>query len=260
MSLSFYMRDFGSYVGNYAKQITSSKPAWLNFTKDVAKLTGHTKLLDLTTGYNNLERFIFKTNGWTIGGLAFDGIMKTEHTAEVKATTYPVQTGAVMTDHAIVLPKVLDIEIMVSDATPGNSLSGIKTTNRLLNAVVDFGVRRFLTNGNVVAGNNRSAATYAILKSMVEARVPITVVTRLGTYHNMLLVKLNSPDDVKTQFALHALLHLEEVQVGDVAEVTVSARSQTTNQTNGGNKAVTEAPSNQNKSALKAMGDVVRRL
>lgn len=258
MSLSFYLRDFGSYVGNYAKKITSSKPAWLDFTKDVAKLTGHTKLLDLTTGYNNLERFVFQTNGWTIGGLAFDGIMKTEHNLEVKPTQYPVQTGVVMTDHAIVLPNVLDIDIMVSDANPGNSLNGIKTGNSLLDAAVDFGVRRFLTNGNVIAGNNRAVNAFEILSAMSAARIPVTVITRLGTYYNMLLTKISVPDDVQTQYALRASLHFEEIVVADVMEVTVSARSQTTNQTNGGNKAVTEAPSNQNKSTLRAMGDAAR--
>lgn len=250
MSLAFWARSFGSYARDYIVGATKSRPAWLSFTKDIARWTGHTKLLDLTTGYLNLERFVFMSNTWTIGGVAFDGIMKTEHSHEIKATSYPVQTGVVMTDHAIILPSVLDIDVMVSDANPDNALN-IKTGNRILDAGVGYVVKRFLTNKQSIAGNERAASAMALLVMMAQMRMPITVVTRLGTYQNMLLKKVTSVDTVETLYALRASLHLEQIQVADVSEVAVSARKQTTDSTAGGAKPVSGG-TNQNQTALKA--------
>lgn len=256
MSLSFYMRDFAKYTRDYVVGATQSRPAWLNFTKDIAKWTGHTKLLDLTTSYLNLEKFVFMANNWTIGGVAFDGIMKTDHTQEIKLTQYPVQTGAVMTDHAVVLPAVLDIEICVSDANPNNALT-VKSGNGFIDAAADFVVKRFLTNGNVISGTDRAVSAWALLKIMAATRAPITVVTRLGTYQNMVITKLNAPDDVQTLYALRASIHLEEVQVASVSEVAVSARKQATDRTNGGAKPVSSAGNN--KTALKASMDAISK-
>lgn len=250
MNLLTPIRDFGQI----AKGALKSRPGWLNFTKSISQLTGHHRLLDYTTSFTNLEKFVFYSNQWTIGGIAFDGIMKTEHVSTLKATHFPVQTGVNMTDHAIIEPSSLDIEIMVSDAHVTNSLSGIHVSNWLADKAIGYLVKRFLTNESTLSGGNRAESAWTTLKAMQISRCPITVVTRLGTYENMIIEKLSSPDDVTTLYALKANIHLVQIQVADVSEVQVSARSKITDKTDGGAKAVDTTPSNQKQSGLVAVG------
>lgn len=92
---------------------------------------------------------------------------------------------------------------------------------------------------------------------MISARTPVDVVTRLGTYHNMLLVHAEAPDDVSSLHGLNCTLHFEQIDVAQVAEVQVSARSQTTNSSNSGAQAVdTDSPAN-NESILHAANEAI---
>lgn len=249
MNLLTPIRDFG----DIAKGALKSRPGWLNFTKKVAQMTGHHRLLDYTSSFNNLEKFVFYSNNWTIGGIAFDGIMKTEHTSTLKATHYPVQTGVNLTDHAIIDPSTLDIEIMISDAHVKNSLSGVHVSNWLADKALGYLVKRFLSTESTLSSGNRSESAWTTLKAMQLSRCPITVITRLGTYENMIIEKLTSADDVTTLYGLKANIHLVQIQVAEVSEVQVSARSKITDKSDGGAKAVNTTPSHKTQSLAAAI-------
>ncbi|WP_371374911.1 phage baseplate protein [Sporomusa aerivorans] len=84
-------------------------------SQQITKLTGKYELVNMVSGIANLDTFLFRTPKWPIGGVYFDGIMRTEHVSRVRPTQYPVQTGVTMTDHAIIEPAELTIEVMMSD-------------------------------------------------------------------------------------------------------------------------------------------------
>ena len=117
---------------NYFSSFMSGekKPDWMQFGKAIGQLTGDFKVMEFITGFSGLQQFVFRTPRWPIGGMYFDGILRTEHTSRVRTTNYPVQTGVVMTDHAIIEPAELTIDVMMTDtATWPDRLSDLRQIN-----------------------------------------------------------------------------------------------------------------------------------
>jgi hypothetical protein len=230
--------------------------------------------------------------------MAFDGIMRTDHASHVRTTQYPVQTGVTMTDHAIVEPAELTIDIMMTDCA-GNIL-----TNDILGDFTIFGATNLLGKvGGTVAkiavqanrmvqqalqqstkgifgsisqqntglgglfgelsgpsaisdvGSGRSVNAWQALKTMQLERAPLTVVTRLQTYENMIIEELSAPDDYITLNALKCTVHLKQIIMANVAEMKVSKRLTTAAATSGGQQPV--QPVGSNKTAAKAAADTV---
>lgn len=251
-----------SCVKNYGKEITSSRASWLNFGSIVAKVSGNTSLLDYTSMAANLSDYILYTPRWTIGGAAFSGIMRTNHLLQVQATHYPVQSGSVMTDHAILLPPELDIDVMVSDAEVYPRT--VKTGNRFIDTALDLygkfkGIKKvsdlFTPPGQIAISGERGISAWGLFRAMIASRVPVDVVTRLGVYHNMLLISAEAPDDVTTLYGLNCTLHFVQIDVAQVAEVQTSARKQTTGSTASGAQPV-DASASQNGSILADAGAI----
>lgn len=250
---------------DYGKEITSSRASWTDFTKQVAKSFGNRTLLDYTTMFNNMDAFLVRSNSWTIGGAVFNGIMSTEHLIQVNPTHYPVQTGSVMTDHSILQPAELTIEILVSDAQSNTANWGsVRTGNKFVDRLIDgYGKVQKFKNlqtmfsqpGQVASAGERGVSAWALLKSMAEARIPVDIVTRLGTYHNMLIQSVNAPDELSTLYGLRVSIHCVQIQVSNVAEVAVSARKQVSQSTNGGVQPVDTGSDANKKSVLKAIDD-----
>ena len=223
---------------NYFSDILSGKkiPGWMDFSQQIAKLTGKYELINLVSGIANLDTFLFRTPKWPIGGVYFDGIMRTEHVSRVRPTQYPVQTGVTMTDHAIIEPAELTIEIMMSDC----HTTSFVTNNLFLDTVYQSLQKIALysnfvkANQDMTAGDGRAAKTWLTLKAMQLSRQPMVVETRLQTNQNMLIEELSAPDDAKTLNALKTTVRLREVIVAYVAETQTSARVAAYTNTNGG--------------------------
>ena len=173
----------------------------------------------------NTEGFLFKSNQWPIGGIYFDGIMRTEHNSTLRMTTFPVQNGTYGVDHAVVEPSLLVIEVMMSDVMTikhNNSPTVLNQIQNLLQKAIPSS-NAVQMNSNLT-GEGHSVNAWSVLKSMQQSRIPITVETRLQTYNNMLIESLSAPDDFKTQNALRCTVRLKEIiTVGTGAKKT-SAR------------------------------------
>lgn len=129
----------------------------------------------------------------TQGSFFIEAIFSTEHAAGVTLTTHPVQSGASITDHAIVTPKEVTLEVGASDVLLGANL---KTPSK-------------------------SVTLFQSLMALLEAREPVTLITRLFTYEHMVLIALTVPDDLTTMHALRATLTFQQVQIANVATVSV---------------------------------------
>lgn len=153
-----------------------------------------------------------------IGGYFFDAIMRTEHTSNLKITSHPVQTGANIVDHAYLEPATVVMEVAMSDAMSS------------------------LVTGQYASTPSKSVAAYEALLKLQEARLPLQVVTRLHTYQNMLIEELSAPDDVKTCYGLRCSVTLKEIFVVEVSKTTVSARPQTSGNSNRGQQSAAAPP------------------
>ncbi len=230
----------------------------MDFSQQIAKLTGKYELLNMVSGIANLDTFLFRTPKWPIGGVYFDGIMRTEHVSRVRTTQYPVQTGVTMTDHAIIEPAELTIEIMMNDCHS----TSFTTHNPFLDTVYDsLQLIKWYSNWLPLERNTstgeRSTRTWMTLKAMQLSRQPMVVETRLQKYENMLIEELSAPDDVKTMNALKATVRLREIVVANVAETQASARVAAYVKTNGGQVAAQTKPVDD--TSLNALGGLVKK-
>lgn len=242
----------GQNLASFVSEQNPAKPSWMDFGKVIGQMTGNYKVLEFLTGYEGLQQFMFRTPKWPIGGIYFDGILRTEHMSRVRPTTYPVQTGVTMTDHAIIEPAELTIDVMMTDCATDNMMAGAGNSgdflafaaNNLIGGKaggiigqalkiyemtknMDYSNFLDLVGGSPVtqAGPGRSVNQWNLLKEMQLSRVPIIVETRLQTYSNMIIEELSAPDDYQTLNALKCTVRLKEIIFANVAETTVSARA-----------------------------------
>jgi hypothetical protein len=162
------------------------------------------------------QLILVKTN---IAGFFFDAVIREDHTSSLKITNHPVQNGANITDHSIVEPKVLVMEILMSDAV--DDMYGQQFIS-------------YVAPGNASAYSSKSKSAYHILLEIQEARIPVSVLTRLAQYDNMLIENISVPDDSKALYGLHCTVTLKEIFIVDVAQTKVSARPHDTDFTDRG--------------------------
>ena len=122
------------------------------------------------------------------GTLYFDAVLHADHNSSVTVTEHAVQTGAVISDHAIIDPQEISLEIGMTD---------------------------------VKGGDGSSVQAYQQFLSVMRQREPCTVVTRLGSYQNMVLTSISAPDDYTTMKALKATLIFKQVRIVSVATVKI---------------------------------------
>lgn len=224
----------------YSTQITGLKPG----KKYVCFM--HTKLDQYTTGESALVRspdfatlddptgdpngssvaqqlIYVKTN---IAGYFFDAVLQTNYNSSLTITEHPVETGAAVSDHAFVNPLELTMQIGMSDCA------------------------KSIVPGQFSQGPSRSLTAFQVLSKLQKQRIPMNVMTRLGSFKNMLIESIAVPDDYTTMNGLKATVTLKEVFVASVQTVKISARPQVTDSTNCG----TRDSQPVDESALSQMG------
>ena len=113
-----------------------------------------------------------------------DGFLTEEHTLRLSKTSYPVESGQSLTDHAVVEPRTLKLEGWVSD---------------------------LLAPAGETDATSRGLEAWQRITELMESRKPILVVTTLGVYEDMLITSVKAPVDRTTGRALRFEMELEEV-------------------------------------------------
>jgi hypothetical protein len=150
--------------------------------------------------------------------LVFDGVMRASHSQHARATEHPIQDSANYSDHIVLEPAHLTLDIMMTDVLPAYA------------------------EGQWVGNASKSVACFQTLDNLRAARVPLTVTTRLKTYQNMFIVDFTPDETVKYRYGLHGTLELRQLNLFTVSTATVSARNQTTASTAIGQTAITPVP------------------
>ncbi len=152
------------------------------------------------------ELILVKTN---IAGYFFDGFMDVSHSVSTVVTEHQVQKGVSVADHAYLEPAEVTMTIKMSDAMSGmveSQFEGISYT--------------------------RSTAAYKILRELQKQRLAFQIHTRVETYQNMMITRLEVMDDVNTLNGLECTVTMRELIVASEKTVKVSKRVNTTTTTN----------------------------
>ncbi|MDO9417039.1 phage baseplate protein [Pararhizobium sp.] len=106
-----------------------------------------------------------------IGPVFVDCVVSEKHASELDITEIPIETGAKITDHAIVVPKKITLDV----------------------------------------ASNKAAATYAAMVRFQESRVPFVLVTGLSVYRNMLIKRIDADRDATFSTVLRCRIDLQEI-------------------------------------------------
>ena len=158
-------------------------------------------LAALGTIINNSNFGIFAQESTNIDGLTGIVDIYTDefHKQTVTKTKYPVETGGTLTDNAVIDPKVLTMKGYVSDLNP--LLGGLIT----------------------IPGPGRGKEAWSRIVALKNAREPVTVVTTLEMYENMLITSIDAPKSAATGQGLEFTITLEEILFAETQTTTLPA-------------------------------------
>jgi hypothetical protein len=140
----------------------------------------------------------------SIGGLIMDVTIEESHSDELDITDHPVENGADITDHAIILPSSVTIRAGVSDS------------------------------GGTSTGDKRSVEAYEALLELQGKREPFDLITGKRAYKNMLIKSLAVTTDSDTENALIFTAELREVLLATAQVVSVPRSRQRKGKVTGG--------------------------
>lgn len=147
-----------------------------------------------------------------IGGIEFDAAMIESHSYTASVTQYPVETGATISDHTSLDPISIRIEGVFSD-TPIPSQLLLKAAKNWQSG----GTPTFVLGG--------AATQWGLLVDLWEARAPLTVVTELEEYENMVITALSTARTAEAGKSLFVLCDMQQVVIVDSDTTLVPATS-----------------------------------
>ncbi len=113
-----------------------------------------------------------------IDGFSIDASISEEHGFNSEVTEYPVETGGDITDNVRAKPITVTLECIVSD-TPLGDFVNIRDS-----------------------GSIPSVIAYSRLTKIRDKREPVTIITSLDTFENMVLTDLSIPRKAETGHAI----------------------------------------------------------
>lgn len=123
----------------------------------------------------------------SIGALQIDAVISENHESLMVITDNPVEQGSNVNDHAYVEPKRVTLDI----------------------------------------ANNNAADSYTDLLRIQASRQPLTIVTGLVVYTNMLIESINATRDKRTSRILSAQVSFKEVIIVGTQSVQATINTQT---------------------------------
>ena len=136
----------------------------------------------------------------SIGDLVFDATFVEDHTSELEVSDNPIETGALVSDHAFMKPLRLSITAGVSEV--------------------------LLPSGNPDFGSNteRPTTAYELFSALQQEREPFDVQTGLRIYENMMCINFQARQDKDTAGIFYFTAQLREVLIVDTETTTYPPR------------------------------------
>ncbi len=190
--------------------------------------------------------------------LDFDATMLEEFTRSAEVTQFPVENGAVLTDHYQAQPRAITLEVQVSD-TPnrtdklrdGKENAAGRPTGREREKHLNLPVNRApvtgITGARIVQGNvarfpkkrtasvlqfdgvvTRTVDVFQVLDGLMSSGQLVNVLLFLDLeYHNMVITNIRTPRDTQSGSTLTFTLDLLQITFADTETGTAPQPSST---------------------------------
>lgn len=160
-------------------------------------------------------------NGTSIELIKIDATRAEEHVLSSKATSHEVEDGSDISDHVIKNGRSLTINGVISDhpinllAAASGNIAGIvgNITEGFTRGIVTGATSKL---GSTLLSKNQgkpSKNAMDMLDYIYEGNIPLTIITGLKTYTNMMMEKLNVPRQVRTVNALEFSASFREIRI-----------------------------------------------
>lgn len=183
----------------------------------------------------------YRVDGYFVGSIKFDLEISENHSIEAQVSEHPIEDGSVVSDHVRILPRKGSIvglvtnHPLVSPSTPlpaefvekvtriGHpgwlqSLANQYTTEEPLTAK-DFESIPRLTPGE----NNRARNTWELFKELVSNRQPVTIMTGVEKYADVIVTKVSTSREASTGDALRFSVEFQEIKFVTLTEIAITA-------------------------------------
>ena len=130
-----------------------------------------------------------------------DVVISEMHSDQVTVTNHPVDTGADLSDHAIIQPTTVTCTFAWSDSS------------RAINSALD---------GSILQGLETTKDVYEKLLSLMRARQPLRLSTGKRVYENMIITALKTTSSVETESAAIIEITFQEVFMARAQTVSLS--------------------------------------
>lgn len=132
----------------------------------------------------------------SVGLVVFDALLTENHEYNSRVTNYPVENGRIISDHIIKEPEIVNINGIVSD-TPLNIFSAF----------------------------NRSVNAFERLVEVYNRREPVTVITGIKIYTNMVMTNLSVPRNIQSGQSLNFSITLQKIFLDTSVRLTLDANN-----------------------------------
>jgi hypothetical protein len=159
--------------------------------------------------------------------LKLDAALNIGHDTQTTPTEHPLEDGASISDHIIRKPAILSIEGIVTDDPISIVASALGAVSGIPGSLIG-GVAGSVVSGAISAlgsallegDGRRSVNAYETLLNLQKEGIPLTVVTGLKTYTNMVLFGLNVPQSSRNSNALQFSAKLKKIEIA-VSETVI---------------------------------------
>lgn len=135
-----------------------------------------------------------------IGEVRLDAAIREEHVASARVTESPVESGAKVSDHVFLEPESLNIDGVITDTPVYLHPASANEDDGLLTVPL-------------ASSGSRAIDAFEALRRLLANREPLTVVTGLHVYNNMVMTNLNVPREPESGLALRFSCELRQVQI-----------------------------------------------
>ena len=134
-----------------------------------------------------------------------DVVISEMHSDQVTVTNHPVDTGADLSDHAIIQPTTVTCTFAWSDSS------------RAINSALD---------GSILQGMETTKDVYEKLLALMRARQPLRLSTGKRAYENVIITALKTTSSVETESAAIIEITFQEVFMALAQTVSLSSIKQ----------------------------------
>lgn len=157
--------------------------------------------------------------------IACDCITSENHKFSAEATQYEIEDGSDMSDHVIKRGKTLTIEGIVSD-DPVRILQ-TEFLERTMVSLVPTILKSKLSFGLSGDSGKPSLEAFGQFEQIYDKKIPVTIMTGLKKYENMIMEDFDAPRDSKTVRALKFTATFRQITIVSTILTSSPATTQT---------------------------------